>query len=141
MKLTELQEKWLAELESGKHEQAAGVLYNGRGYCCLGIACRFVLEIEPKESDGKFFFNHLDDILSVLDYQKLNFYATNGEIHPSKREEFYRILVNEGFVGCSYPLQALAHYNDRGATFKQLAAAIRKLPEAVFNNPEANENP
>lgn len=32
-------EKWLTDLRSGKFKQAKGSLFNGEGYCCLGVAC------------------------------------------------------------------------------------------------------
>lgn len=32
-------EKWLTGLRSGKFKQTKGVLFNGEGYCCLGVAC------------------------------------------------------------------------------------------------------
>jgi len=31
--------KWVKALRSGDYEQATGVLYNGTGFCCLGVAC------------------------------------------------------------------------------------------------------
>jgi hypothetical protein len=31
--------KWLAALRSGEYKQAAGVLKNSEGYCCLGVLC------------------------------------------------------------------------------------------------------
>lgn len=44
----ELRQKWLAALRSGKYEQAKGYLYNGTGYCCLGVAC-VVAGLDPIE--------------------------------------------------------------------------------------------
>jgi hypothetical protein len=32
--------KWLKALRSGKYKQARGTLFNGDGYCCLGVLCR-----------------------------------------------------------------------------------------------------
>jgi len=31
---------WIAALRSGEYEQARSVLYNGTGYCCLGVLCK-----------------------------------------------------------------------------------------------------
>lgn len=31
--------EWLAALRSGKYEQARSMLYNGKGYCCIGVLC------------------------------------------------------------------------------------------------------
>lgn len=32
-------EKWIAALRSGEYQQAKGKLFDGIGYCCLGVAC------------------------------------------------------------------------------------------------------
>lgn len=43
MQLTDQQKEniklWLAALRSGEYKQATGVLNNGNGFCCLGVAC------------------------------------------------------------------------------------------------------
>lgn len=33
----DVKEKWLAALRSGEYKQCGGQLYNGYGYCCLGV--------------------------------------------------------------------------------------------------------
>jgi hypothetical protein len=35
----DFKEKWVAALRSGEYQQAHGTLFNGTGYCCLGVAC------------------------------------------------------------------------------------------------------
>ena len=35
----EFKAKWLEMLRSGEYEQTTNSLFNGIGYCCLGIAC------------------------------------------------------------------------------------------------------
>lgn len=32
-------ELWVKDLRSGKKRQTKGALFDGRGYCCLGVAC------------------------------------------------------------------------------------------------------
>lgn len=32
-----LKQKWVEALRSGKYAQANGALYDGNGYCCLGV--------------------------------------------------------------------------------------------------------
>jgi len=39
-------QKWCNALRSGEYEQAAGLLQNSKGFCCLGVAC---MEFIPKD--------------------------------------------------------------------------------------------
>lgn len=34
--------KWLKALRSGRYKQTRQKLYDGKGYCCLGVLCRVV---------------------------------------------------------------------------------------------------
>ncbi len=139
MKLTELQEKWLAELESGKHKQAKRYLFDGCGYCCLGVACRFVFGIEPsaKEHSDKKWFQTESNVLPHPISNELGLFSSAGDLRQDLRQIFKEVIEKEGFFNPNsvYSPISLAAYNDTGATFAQIAAAIRKLPEAVFNNP------
>jgi hypothetical protein len=36
-------ETWVTALESGEYSQCEGALYNGEGYCCLGVYAKVVL--------------------------------------------------------------------------------------------------
>lgn len=40
---------WCDKLESDEYKQAHGTLYDGKGYCCLGVAC-LVLGAQFEES-------------------------------------------------------------------------------------------
>ncbi len=47
---------WTAALDSGEHEQATGHLFDGKGYCCLGVlakvkGCSFFLGTHTEEDD------------------------------------------------------------------------------------------
>lgn len=42
----ELKRKWVKALRSGKFAQTKEKLYDGKGYCCLGVLCRVV---RPKD--------------------------------------------------------------------------------------------
>ena len=37
---TEIADKWIAALLSGEYKQTTGKLYDGKGYCCLGVLCK-----------------------------------------------------------------------------------------------------
>ncbi len=139
MKLTELQEKWLQELESGKHQQTINVLFSGIGYCCLGVACKFVFNIEPErhgnlEKYGSLFtFKGESCNLPVDEAEKLGLRDEVGSVLNSE-DEFFSVLKKNGYTGVER--DCLAEYNDEGATFGQIAAAIRACPEAVFTTSE-----
>lgn len=46
-------DKWLAALRSGEYKQCTNVLYNGGGYCCLGVLQMVVDgKVEVDKDDG-----------------------------------------------------------------------------------------
>lgn len=97
------QSQWLKELEFGQHEQCKGVLSNGTSYCCLGIARKFVLGLEIKE-DQK--------VLTQQDKDDMGLNFSNG-LHCHEHK-------------------SLAHMNDSGMPFKEIATVIRKDPRGYF---------
>lgn len=139
MQLNEHQEKWLQELESGKHAQCKRRLYNGQGYCCLGIYQRFVRCISPSviesEEGPAFSFEGDECGLTRVAMKKLGLNESLGLIREGSREDFFKIMLSLGYDGVSQSTN-ISGYNDSGATFAQIAAAIRKYPEAVFVTPE-----
>jgi len=102
------QEKWLQALESGEYRQAKGGLYDGYGYCCLGVACRlfdnFKFEDEQWRCGG-----HLG-------------------IVPTRLVESLGLYDQQGPAGET----SLVHMNDGGWSFQDIAQAIRQEPELYF---------
>lgn len=96
--------KWADALESGKYPQTTGVLKNGDGYCCLGVACL----LAGKEFDG-------DDSTGWHISQHMCTLPESVEAHLGMNSE----------VG-KYPGGVLADLNDSGSSFKEIAAIIRK---------------
>lgn len=43
--------KWLKALRSGEYEQITGALFDGRGYCCLGVCVAAALPYEFKGNE------------------------------------------------------------------------------------------
>jgi hypothetical protein len=41
--------KWMKALRSGEYSQTRGALQDGRGYCCLGVACEVLIPDKLKE--------------------------------------------------------------------------------------------
>lgn len=105
-KLNAAQKKWLAALESGQYRRTTGQLKKGRGYCCLGVACR-VLGVEFAEAD-------MEAPPQVRDALKL------------------RGSLGEGREAFGNDYESLADANDSGQTFKKIAAAIRLDPSRFF---------
>ena len=157
IKLTPLQEQWLAALESGQHKQARGLLTDGVGYCCLGLAehvC-FNRQFRPATHDcdgtgdrdeiviGELIVSLEDEDRSktmlVSDSAALGLREKNGLLAANTpnadQDAFYQAIMKAGYRGSFAP--NLAGYNDRGATFAQIAAAIRAVPDAVFVPPKA----
>ena len=56
----------------------------------------------------------------------------SGKIINQYADQFHTALKEAGYTGRN--TMNLSDYNDFGATFAQLATAIRKVPEAVFTN-------
>lgn len=47
----ELKEKWFAALRSGEYQQGYGKLFDGTGYCCLGVLQMVVDgKVEPQDA-------------------------------------------------------------------------------------------
>ncbi len=138
MTFNEYQEKWLQLMETTKLPQTKMALYDGNGYCCLGLCMRFVENIEPEhDSEGVFWsFDGETCFLTDEAMSHLELRTRFGQL-ISRTHDFYTHLKKCGYSGRIE--FSLASYNDNGATFKQLAAAIRACPEAVFTHFEKRE--
>ena len=99
-------------MESGEYKQATHVLFDGEGYCCLGVACEVVGGFTPtaNESSGLLLSGQSEEVMN-----KLKFYGSLGQ----------------GELGLS---KSLAGYNDKGKSFKEIAAMIRANPEDWFKS-------
>lgn len=70
MQIGPKQEKWLQALESGDYDQCRGMLYDGTGYCCLGVANK-VLEL-----------NEVNKTMLRYTYKELGLYDPSGRLEP-----------------------------------------------------------
>ena len=135
--ISEIQEKWLKALESGKYEQGNGKLCKDNKYCCLGVACDVLGlkkvvgntgAIKYFDRDGQNNANYSDSYLPMGISEEIGLLGDNGELK-------YQELFHEALKEKGYDLlftNTLASYNDEGATFEQIAYAMRKVPQAVF---------
>ena len=108
--MTELQERWLCALESGRYAQGAGRLKLGFTYCCLGVAC----QVAKLEFDGDGY--HYDN-------------SSSQGVLP---HGFWQKLGLKDEKGTNPEYGTLVQMNDSGYSFKQIAAAIRQNPANFF---------
>lgn len=83
---------------------------------------------KPQPFDGWFLFDGLTTVLTEDATDALAFRDFTGCI--AGVNDFFTAITSAGYQG--EPYGVLTGYNDNGATFAQIAAAIRAVPEAVF---------
>ena len=140
MAMNKIQEKWLTALESGKHKQGNGHLCKNNKYCCLGVACE-VLGLKKEYNEGIiiYFSREIKEDLQDSNFtylpdgiaKEIGLINSSGTMESSQYSDlFYEALYEEGYK--EDQKNSLVKYNDSGATFEQIAYAIRKVPQAVF---------
>lgn len=119
MALTEEQkanrEKWIRALESGEYKQTKGVLHDGVGWCCLGVACD-VLGIRHAKADGRYQF---DGVTGELPSRAQGMLGLSHEL-----PEVWRVNDDDEEI-----LDSLAELNDTGKSFAEIAELLRQQPE------------
>jgi hypothetical protein len=114
--------RWVQALRSGKYQQATGVLYDGNGYCCLGVACD-VLGIKfLQDGDGDFYADILCEYgaLCILPPQVRDMLGLRTRSGGSNVE-----LTGSGRT-------MLTELNDDGVTFPEIADIIEKYESNLF---------
>ena len=104
--------KWAKDLEAPRRKQAQGYLKEGNGYCCLGRLC-VVAGVRWK--DGGFDGEMMTLPQSVM--EKTGMRSCQGEFPGAEAA-----LSAIGTPVCAH----LAHANDAGMKFKDIAKVIRK---------------
>lgn len=117
-----LQTKWVLELESDKHKQGEGNLRDGDAYCCLGVACEFVLGIKPEKA-----LHPQEDTLYAFEGCTIYMPATGV-----KQLGLSSIFGNPYTKANTNNKYALAALNDHGKTFKEIAQILRDNPKDYF---------
>ena len=123
---TEVKEKWIAALRSGKYEQGSQKLRSVTGYCCLGVLC----DLYSQEHNQEWEFRGYDEIA----------YQTTDYWYFDEQSEFLPETVME-WAGFSLPSPQvkmyheeedffykddIANLNDSGYTFNALADLIEE---------------
>lgn len=110
---------WVEALRSDKYQQTTEELRVGNGFCCLGVAC---------EISGLGAWH--DDKYITSDHRH------RGELDPeSDVTRWLGLASGNGAFGPRGPFgtqENLAHLNDNGSTFAEIAAVIESEPEGLF---------
>lgn len=107
MELGPNQKRWIEMLRSGEYEQISEQLTDGRGYCCLGVAC-LAVEVTPGNE-------------ATLIY------------YPSVVQSL-GLIGNSGCPAdvCDEDYEALVDLNDNGMTFSEIADLLEAKPQMYF---------
>lgn len=101
-------EEWIAALRSGKYKQTRNKLYDGTGYCSLGVACVV--------AGKKFTSTDVSPTYWVCEYE--------SQFMPKSVMDFFALNARDGHRcgGAS-----LAQINDNGtATFHEIASLLER---------------
>lgn len=104
--------KWQVALRSGKYQQTKKRLRGDTGHCCLGVLCELAVQegvIAPAVKYGFYYFDNQFSLLpkSVMVWSGIDTDAAN-----------YGVLTPDD--------HALAHDNDSGKTFEEIADIIEE---------------
>lgn len=119
------QKKWLEDLRSGKFEQTEQVLYDGTGYCCLGVACVSLgYEFEIGEDDDPHYYcQGTCEVLPESIKLELKLYDVSGVPNISHKSEERKVYT-------------LSELNDNAKkSFNEIANIIESHPTWYFEGP------
>lgn len=138
------QTKWIEALESGNYNQCTGRLFNGEGYCCLGVGARVFLgdptvfppsPTLPDLAYTTYEWEEQENVVPLSLKNKLGLHDVSGEPNSDRFEEDeYDAWDSQDD---NYPeVFALVTLNDeKGWTFSQIAAHLRKFAHIYFKKP------
>ena len=125
---TEVKQKWIDALRSGKYEQGSEKLRSVTGYCCLGVLCDIYAqehntqwefrgdeEINPQSQDYWYFDEHSEFLPeSVMNWAELKTHnpTVRVDVEDNDDEDNW------------YYKDELSDINDSGYDFSQIANII-----------------
>ncbi len=126
---------WIEALESGKYKQGTGVLkqndQDGTAcYCCLGLACEI---LDPAG------FTPQAQTIPLKDGSKRDAYPYVGLASFLDESMVTRLQLNGTAGDCldtdgkQVEGRDLAHLNDNGSSFAEIAQLLRQRPERYFD--------
>ena|SRR3990167_5094602 len=127
------QKAWLRALRSGNFEQTEGKLFDGEGYCCLGVACVVAGRTFRKDKltgdygirkNENVYSDDLEEVLLPEDIRrKLKMRTSEGE-------------PNKTYLENDVELYSAVEMNDNeGYDFDQIADAMAKNRQHYFTGP------
>lgn len=117
--LTDLQERWLAALESGEYAQTQGQLFRGGAYCPLGVACVVMGDPQP--------YGHA---LIPEQVNELGLRGVDGDFYEPWYVQIDNTLRRDA---TEHEVQSITELNDMyGWGFEDIAEWIRANPSEVF---------
>lgn len=120
--LTEVQQRWVDALRSGKYRQHNGELFReSDGYCCLGVGTQQYLDEHGLD---------WDDVDAEIDAR--SFHGEDKHLVEDVRKWLGLRTDNGAYL--HYGHQSLADKNDNGATFAEIADIIESEPKGLFVN-------
>lgn len=120
----EILDKWVAALESGKYRQTTRQLVNcingERSYCCLGVLCEVIKEMDGPVKDTIF------SGAALQNYAGFQFVTSEGStgMFSSLNDEALK------WTGLNQIVQStLISMNDSGASFPEIAKWLKEEHE------------
>lgn len=95
-----IKERWIRALRSGRYKQSQGRLYDGEGFCCLGVLEYAVFGLDP-----------------IFDKARQEFFL-NGDAYTLVRSRRREICITDITIG------KLVAMNDGGRDFEDIAEAL-----------------
>ena len=126
---TEVKQKWIDALRSGKYEQGSEKLRSQQGYCCLGVLC----DLYSQEKNQDWEFRGDKDYLQTTDYW---YFEDQSEFLPDSVRDWAGLPVGNPNVRVDvteaddendwFYTDEIANLNDSGYTFNELSKLIEQ---------------
>jgi hypothetical protein len=135
---SQVKEKWIDALRSGKYEQGSEKLRGYEGYCCLGVLCDLYAQEQNKEWDFRGYSeNSEEESPDKMDYW---YFDGESEFLPDSVREWAGMAVSNPLVRVDvspedyedewfwtpYEMIEIANLNDSGYTFEELSKLIQE---------------
>lgn len=126
---TEIKQKWVDALRSGKYEQGSEKLRSHQGYCCLGVLCDLYSQEQNTEWD---FHGAYEEENTPMDYW---YFDGESEFLPESVREWagfsvaspqVKVYVTDDDEDDWFYNEDIANLNDNGYTFNALADLIEQ---------------
>jgi len=127
---TEVKQKWIDALRSGKYDQGSEKLRSVQGYCCLGVLC----DLYSQEQDSEWEFRGIAE--TNLQPQDYWYFDGESEFLPESVKEWAGLPAKNPSVRVDvtddeddddwFYNEDIADLNDSGYTFNELSKLIEQ---------------